>query len=446
LTTSIAKTTLITPKQPQVCSSGDIGALAKEALRRCDVAASFTEEAGGITRTFLCDAMRGLHEEVTRWMSAAGMGVHVDSAGNLIGHYHGTDPRLPVQMIGSHLDSVPDAGKYDGVLGVMLGIAAVQALEGRKLPFGIDVVSFSEEEGVRYRAPFLGSRAVAGEFDRQLFQRCDGQGVSMDQAFRLFGLDAGRIAEAAYPAGRIGGYLEVHIEQGPVLESLAAPVGVVDGITGQSRLWATFTGRAGHAGTLPMLGRRDALAAAAELVLEVERIALETPELRATVGSLNVSPGATNVVPGTARLCIDLRHAHDESRMAAVAEIAHRAEALSGRRGVSFRIDEAEHHRAVPADGRLSSLLGEAVTASGQAIQRLSSGAGHDAGVMAAVCPMAMLFVRSPGGVSHSPDERVLEEDVRVALDVVVRYLMLLAGREGAAIDHPASSDSTGVS
>ena len=268
----------------------------------------------------------------------------------------------------------------------------------------------------------------------------------MAAAFRAFGLDPARIAEAAYPPGRIGGYLEAHIEQGPVLESLGVPLGVVEGITGQSRLWATLSGHAGHAGTLPMHSRRDALAAAAELVLEVERIALGRARLCATVGSLHVAPGATNVVPGSARLSIDVRHPNDDSRMAALAEIRARALALCLRRGTSFQIDEEEHHRAVPADSRLSSLLEEAVTAAGQSLHRLSSGAGHDAAVMAAVAPMAMLFIRSPGGVSHSPLERVLEEDVRAALDVVVRYLLLLAGRMSADNDGSTSANSTGAS
>ncbi len=432
-------------RQQEACSSNDLGALAKEVLARCDRVASFTEEPGRITRTFLCDAMRELNEEVSRWMIAAGMKARIDAAGNLIGHYHGTDPRLPVQMIGSHLDSVPDAGKFDGVLGVVLGIAAVQALRGRRLPFAIDVVAFSEEEGVRFRAPFLGSRAIAGRFDQSLLDRCDAQGVSMTAAFRAFGLDPARITEAAYPFGRIGGYLEVHIEQGPVLESLDVPLGVVLGITGQSRLWATLSGHAGHAGTLPMHSRRDALAAAAELVLEVERIALGRAGLCATVGSLNVSPGATNVVPGSARLSIDVRHANDDARMAALAEIRARALALSLRRGTLFQIDEEEHHPAVPADSRLSELLGQAVTASGQLVHRMNSGAGHDAAIMAAVAPMAMLFVRSPGGVSHSPLERVLEEDVYAALDVVVRYLLLLAGGTCAEDDRPSSDNSTGA-
>jgi allantoate deiminase len=353
--------------------------------------------------------------------------VHLDPAGNLIGRYEGASSALPVLMIGSHLDTVPDAGKFDGVLGVLLGVAAIEALGGRKLPFGIDAIAFSEEEGIRYRAPFLGSRAICGQFDRGLLNRLDAKGVSMAQAFRSFGLGPERIALAAYPLGRIGGYLEVHIEQGPVLESRGVPVGVVTAISGQSRLWAEFRGQAGHAGTLPMHGRRDALAAAAELVLDVERLAQEVPELRATVGTVKVEPGAVNVVPGVARLCVDVRHANDEVRTAAVSEIRGRAVRLAARRGVTFAIVEQEHHRAVPADPRLSEMLGAAVVASEQPLNQLESGAGHDAGVMAAAAPWAMLFVRSPGGVSHSPDERVLERDVHVALEVVVRFLGMLA-------------------
>ena len=413
---------------------------------RCDQAAAFTEEPGKIARTFLSPPMRGLHSLLSSWMHGTGMTVHLDAAGNLIGRYDGSDANRPVLLIGSHLDSVPDAGKYDGVLGVLLGVAAVQALGGRRLPFGIDVIGFSEEEGVRFRAPFLGSRAICGQFDHSLLNRLDPQGISMTQAFRDFGLDAERIAEAAYPIGRIAGYLEGHIEQGPVLEDLGVPVGVVTAIAGQSKLWMEFRGQAGHSGTLPMAGRRDALAAAAELVLEVERVALETPELRATVGALSVEPGAVNVVPGAARLCVDVRHAHDEIRTAAVAEIHARALRLAARRAVAFQIVEEEHHRAVPADPRLRTLLGAAVEATGQALQQLPSGAGHDAAVMASVAPWAMLFVRSPGGISHSPDERVFEGDVQVALDAVVRFLEMLADAAPLANGDSRSTGCLGAS
>ena len=210
----------------------------------------FSEEPDKITRTFLSEPMRRLHGRMTQWMEEAGLSVRLDAAGNLIGRYDGLRPERPVLAIGSHLDTVPDAGKYDGVLGVLLGLAAVKALGGRRLPFGIDVIAFSEEEGVRYRAPFLGSLAAAGRFDRRLLERTDAAGITMADAFRSFGLDPARIDEAAYPAGQLLGYLEVHIEQGPVLETLGAPAGVVEAIAGQSRIWAELRGRAGHAGTI----------------------------------------------------------------------------------------------------------------------------------------------------------------------------------------------------
>jgi allantoate deiminase len=253
----------------------------------------------------------------------------------------------------------------------------------------------------------------------------------MADAFRSFGLDPARIDEAAYPPGGLLGYLEVHIEQGPVLHGLAAPAGVVEAIAGQSRLRAEVQGRAGHAGTMPMHGRLDALAASAELVLEIERLARSKNGLRATVGAMAVEPGASNVIPGRARFSIDVRHAHDSIRETAVREILARGRALAQERGVEFLVSQQEHHPAVPADPILSEWLGEALTSTGHSPHRLVSGAGHDAGVMAAVAPMAMLFLRSPEGVSHHPDERVRPEDVAVGLEVLIRYLDLLADRIG---------------
>jgi allantoate deiminase len=417
--------------------AGVLVAESLEVLRRCDEVATFSEESGKITRTFLSEPMRRLHGRLTEWMEIAGMCVRVDPVGNLIGHHAGNRTDMPVLMIGSHIDTVPDAGKYDGVLGVLLGVAAVRLLGGRRLPFGIDVVAFSDEEGVRYSVPYLGSLAVRGRFDRSLLDRTDAGGIAMGEAFRAFGLVPSRFGEAAYPAGRLLGYVEVHIEQGPVLEALAAPVGVVEGIVGQSRIWAQFRGRSGHAGTLPMEGRFDALAAAAELVLEVERLARSVTGLRATVGSLAVAPGAVNVVPGEATLSIDVRHQSDDVRMAAAAELRAKAVALAARRGVQFLVSRQEHHPAVPADPLMSDLLCEAVVQAGHVPHRLASGAGHDAAIMAGVAPMAMLFLRSPGGVSHHPDERVLPGDVVVALGVMLRYLDLLADHVGSRPGSP---------
>jgi allantoate deiminase len=426
-------------------AKGELLALAFETFRRCDLVALFSEHEGKITRTFLSESMGRLHERLTGWMEGAGMQVRVDQAGNLIGHYEGLRTGSPALAIGSHLDTVPDAGKYDGVLGVLLGVAAVQALSGRRLPFGIEVIAFSEEEGVRYGVPFLGSLAICGGFDRRLLERTDAAGIEMAQAFRAFGLDPARIAEAAYPPGRLFGYLEAHIEQGPVLEALGAPVGVVEAIAGQSRLWTEFRGRVGHAGTLPMEGRLDALTAAAELVLAVEELARKVEDLRATIGTLTVAPGAVNVVPGEARLSMDVRHARDDVRTAAVAELRARAGALAKRRHVEFGVLEEHHQAAVPADPILSTLLGEAVEAAGHLPHRLVSGAGHDAAVMASLTPWAMLFLRNPAGVSHGPDERVLPEDVAVALDVIVRYLDLLAGRAAMSTRFPDQSNPLGA-
>jgi allantoate deiminase len=401
-------------------------ALTAEVLGRCDTVAGFSEVTDRITRTFLCAAMRPLQVCLAEWMRGAGMAVRLDAAGNLIGRYPAARDNAPVFLIGSHLDSVPNAGKYDGVLGVLLGVAAVQALGGRRFPFAIDVLGFSEEEGVRFRTPYLGSRAVCGRFDPVLLERTDAAGVSLAEALRGFGLDPAQLLAAAYPPGQVLGYLEVHIEQGPVLESLDLPVGVVEAIVGQSRLWIGLEGRAGHAGTLPMEHRQDALTAAAEFVLRVEAAARATAGLRGTVGALSVEPGAVNVVPGTARLSLDLRHADDGVREQALAALLRQGQDLAAGRGVTFRVEQAEHHAAVPGDTALTGQLAAAVRAAGYPAHFLVSGAGHDAAVMAALAPMAMLFLRSPGAVSHHPDERVRAGDVAVALEVMVRFLCSL--------------------
>ena len=403
-------------------------ALAEEVLARCQVLAGYSEEPGRITRTFLCEAMRGVHEHLGGWMRAAGMEVRLDPAGNLIGHHPAAGPDAPLFLIGSHLDSVPDAGMYDGVLGALLGVAAVQALGGRRLPFAVEVLGFCEEEGVRFRTPYLGSRAVCGRFDPELLERIDAAGVSLAAALRNFGLDPARLPAAAYPAGRVLGYLEAHIEQGPVLDTRNLPLGVVETIVGQSRLWLRFEGKAGHAGTLPMELRQDALSAAAEFIVAVEQHARSLDGLRATVGTLAVAPGAANVVPGSARLSLDVRHPQDGVREEAMVALLEQAARVAGRRGISLHVDHAEHHPAVPADRRLTGLLAESARAAGYEPLPMVSGAGHDAAVMAGLAPMAMLFVRSPGGVSHRPDEAVRPEDVRAALDVMVAFLHRLAG------------------
>jgi allantoate deiminase len=407
----------------------DLGALADEALARSEILALESEHPGRLTRTFLSPPIRRVHEQLSGWMAEAGMAVRLDPAANLIGRHpaEGGGDDAPTVLIGSHLDTVPDAGKYDGILGVLLGLAAVRALRGRRLPFAVEVVGFSEEEGVRYRTPYLGSLALCGRFDPAYLDLVDADGLTMADAFRNFGLDPGLIDRAASPPGRVVAYLEAHIEQGPVLESWDLPVGVISAIAGQSRLWVTFEGRAGHAGTQPMDLRRDALPAAAELVLAVEGLARSVEGLRGTVGSIAASPGAVNVVPGSVALSLDVRHAEDAVRTRAVDDILDAGRGIASRRGLRFQVDRAQDHRAVPADPALADLLASAVRASGVEPRWLVSGAGHDAAVMAGLAPMAMLFLRSPGGISHHPDERVFKSDVQVALDVIVRWLFALA-------------------
>ena len=426
-------------------SSDRFQALAAEVLARCDEIATFSEEPDRITRTFLSEPMHALHARLRFWFERAGMHVRRDAAANLIGRYPGERPGLSVLAIGSHLDTVPNAGQYDGVLGVLMGLAAVEFLAGTRLAFAIDVIGFSEEEGVRYRTPFLGSLAAAGQFDRNLLHRADSRGISMADAFHSFGLDPAKIDEAAYRADTLLGFVEVHIEQGPALERLDAPLGVVEAIAGQSRVWVELKGRAGHAGTTPMEDRSDALAAGAEVILAIEQLARSIPGLRATVGALAVEPGASNVIPGRVRLSADIRHAADSARIAAVTEVIGLASRVARRRGVGFVVNEAEHHVSIPADPVFRDWLAEACVDNGFAPHRLVSGAGHDAGIMARITRMAMLFLRSPGGVSHHPDERVSREDVAAGLAVLVRYLEILSARVAQLDKSAREFDPPGV-
>jgi allantoate deiminase len=325
-----------------------------------------------------------------------------------------------VFAVGSHIDTVPDAGKYDGVLGVLLGVAAAQALAVRQFKRALDVIAFSEEEGVRFRTPYLGSLAVCGRFTPELLARTDAEGVNIADAIRAFGLDPAEIPNAAYPPGQVAGYFEAHIEQGPVLESLDRPLGLVTAIVGQSRYWLRFIGKAGHAGAQPMGKRQDALAATAEFVSAVEKEAGVTDDLRATVGCLTVSPGAANVVPGEVRLSLDVRHEDDAMRGAAARAILRAATNAADWRRVEVESEQVVDEPAVRMDAELTRRLS---AAAGPGVERLVSGAGHDAVVMASICPTAMLFIRSPGGISHHPDENVRREDVRAAVEVMVRFL-----------------------
>jgi allantoate deiminase len=372
--------------------------------------------------------MRECHREITGWVAPLGVTSRVDAAGNLRLVYPAAIPDAPRLMIASHLDTVPNAGAYDGVLGVVLPIALLGALNGRKLPFAIEVVGFSEEEGVRFGTPFIGSRALVGSLDEALLRRQDAQGMSIRKAIEDFGLNPAEISQAAMQdQDNVLGYVEFHIEQGPVLENVDRPLGVVEAIAGQSRVEFTFVGHANHAGTTPMNLRHDALAAAAEWIGAVEQRALNTSGLVATVGAIQAKPGATNVIAGETRLSLDVRHRHDEARTAAVDYLVQLAEDVVTRRGLRVQCNVLMDQRAVPMDPFLVSQVEQAVSKAGCEPYRMVSGAGHDAMILAEKVPAAMIFLRTPGGISHDPAESVEVGDVAKAIDCGSHLLDQLA-------------------
>jgi allantoate deiminase len=394
--------------------------LATSVLERCDALATFSEEEGRLTRRFATPALRAGGEAVADWMRAAGMTVRRDAIGNIVGRLEGDGPRT--LLMGSHLDSVRDAGRYDGPLGILVAIACAQRLRGR-LPFALEVYAFADEEGVRYGTAYLGSGVVAGRFDPAVLQRRDADGITMADAIAAFGGDADALAAARRDPEGLLGYVEVHIEQGPVLEAHDAAVGIVDAIDGQTRAAVTFAGAAGHAGTVPMELRRDALTAAAEWILAVEGLARETDGLVATVGEARVEPGAGNVIPGRVALTLDIRDADDDAREAARDTLRNRARTIATTRGLNVEWEVVQETRAIACSSQLSNALATAAGHSGHRELRLTSGAGHDAAVMAALTPVAMLFVRCAGGVSHNPAESVAHADVAAAIEVIGRFL-----------------------
>ncbi len=401
-------------------------------MERCDLLANISEEPGLLVRPYGSQAMREANNIVSGWMRMAGMRVRRDEIGNFIGRYEGTGDKTLI--LGSHLDTVRDAGKYDGILGVMVALAYVEQLHnrGERLPFSIEVVAFADEEGLRFGTTFLGSSAYAGAFDGKRLSLEDKKGVTLRKAVRAFGGDPDVLESDGRGGDDLLGYCEVHIEQGPVLEQKDLPVGVVTAINGQSRVKAGFVGKAGHAGTVPMEGRRDALCAAAEFVLEIECAAKADPEAVATVGEISALPGAVNVIPGEAEHSLDLRHPDDSARERLRNHLEQRAKEIAASRGCEHRWQVRQETPAVPANPELSALLVQAVEESGLSVHRLPSGAGHDAAQMVPLTNVAMLFVRCKGGLSHHPDESVRRADVECAIAVMADLIRGLAARSGS--------------
>ena len=372
--------------------------------------------------------MHSVHAHLRNRMESLGMRVHVDAVGNLRGLWVPDETDSKHLIIGSHLDTVPNAGAFDGVLGVVIGLEWVLLAQEMKLDIPIAVIGFSEEEGVRFGVPFLGSRAVGGCFDPALLSLQDGEGISLEEVIRAFGLEPSEIGQAA-TAEEVLGFVEIHIEQGPVLDAERLSVAAVSGIVGQTRGTLTFKGQANHAGTTPMRLRRDALTAAAEWILSVEQLAVREEQLVATVGRIAAKPNAGNVIPGEVEVTLDCRHAEDSVRRKAVSELLSLAGEIAGGRGLAMQWNEHLNQPTVPMDARLTEGMAEAIGEAGFPPKTMTSGAGHDAMIMATRHPATMLFVRSPGGISHEPSESVLVEDIEASLLVGRRFLERVATR-----------------
>lgn len=395
--------------------------LAEKCLTRADELAQCTEVPGILKRTFMSEPMIKAHELVRSWMNNAGMQVRVDALGNIVGRLPGKGSKA--FLTGSHLDTVPDAGKYDGMLGVLIGIAAAEAIGKNQLDFHFDTIGFSDEEGVRYKMPYLGSLAVSGLFKEEYLARVDEKGITMADAINNFGLNPADYQSAAYNFADVKGFAEVHIEQGPVLEAQKLALGAVTGLVGQSRIKLYFRGLAGHAGTTPMPGRLDAFAALSELAVFVEKYGLSIPHLVATIGMAQVRPGGANVIPGEVYFSLDIRHGDQPVLDQATEVILAEADHIAKRRGIKMEIETKEAQAVVKCDEHLVNKMAQAMEKHGHKHFRLASGAGHDTAILSKVTPTAMLFIRSPGGISHNPVETVNIEDVAEAIQVFVEFL-----------------------
>jgi allantoate deiminase len=404
----------------------EASALGEEIVGRINRLGEISEAPAQLTRIFLTPEHRAAAELILTWMGDAGMSAHLDAIGNVCGRYEGERPGLPCLMLGSHYDTVRDAGKWDGPLGLITAISCVADLHkrGRRLPFAIEVTGFADEEGVRFASTLLGSRAVAGTFNESVLASKDSAGISMRDALARFGLDPDHIGAAARARGELLAYLELHIEQGPVLEAQNLPVGVVSAIAGATRLAARLTGMAGHAGTVPMAMRRDALAGAAECICRIEELCrTDAGGLVGTVGYIHATPGATNVIPGQVHFTMDLRAPTDTHRKKAVTDIVRQIEAIAEHRKLALQVDVTHENRTVPCAPWLKAQIAGAVAAEGFSVFELPSGAGHDGMAMVDIADVGMLFVRCRGGISHHPDEHVDVADADTGAHVLLRLI-----------------------
>ncbi len=404
---------------------------ADQIMDRCDQLATISSQPDRLERVHLSPEHRAANDLVAGWMREAGLSTWQDAAGNQCGRLEGREPGLPALLIGSHLDTVPDAGRYDGMLGVVLAIAVAGRIRAShtELPFALEVVAFSDEEGTRFGMALLGSRALAGTWNEEWWSLTDKDGITLAEAFQDFGLDPARLPGAFRRPENYVGYLETHIEQGPILEDHDRRLAVVTSIAGARRFGLTITGKAGHAGGTPYDRRRDALVGASELVVEIDRVSKAVGVI-GTVGRLQAFPGGVNVIPGRVELSLDLRAEFDDDRDAALDRVWAAAEEICARRGLHFERRELYRADAVPCDPALMEAIGAGILSTGDADPlAFWSRAGHDGMAVVAVMPIAMLFLRCRGGVSHHPDEHVTRADVSAALKAFEAAVLAVASR-----------------
>jgi allantoate deiminase len=401
----------------------DTADLGRRAEAMLDELAAISAEPDRLVRLFLSPEHRRAADLVAQWMREIGLDVFEDEIGNVRGRI-GKSPYL---ILGSHIDTVVDAGRYDGPLGVVVPILAVDTLQRMKSlpPLGIELVAFGDEEGSRFHSTLPSSAAMAGHFDPKHWSLKDLSGTSCEEALRAYGKDPAKVQSAAVPRGEAAAFVEVHIEQGPVLEAEDQPLGVVSAIVGQTRLQVTVTGEAGHAGTVPMNLRRDALAGVAEMILVAEAIARDykSEAMVATVGRIEARPGAANIIAGITRFTLDLRAASDTARNSAIDRFEREARAIADRRSLGLAIDPIHTIATTSCDANIQEQLAAAVSARGAKPVKLPSGAGHDGLMMSKLCPIGMLFVRCRGGVSHNPAEYASPQDIGMATAVLIGFI-----------------------
>jgi allantoate deiminase len=411
----------------------ETSSLGAQIVGRINQLAEISEHPDNLTRLFLTPEHRAAAELIMSWMVEGGMHAHLDAIGNVCGRYEGERSGLPCLMLGSHYDTVRDAGKWDGPLGLITAISCVADLNrrGRRFPFAIEVTGFADEEGVRFASTLLGSRAVAGTFNESVLASKDRAGISIREALKEFGLNPAKIGTAARRPGELLAYVELHIEQGPVLETNNLPVGVVTAIAGATRLAGRLTGMAGHAGTVPMALRRDALAGAAECICKIEDLCRgDDGGLVGTVGVIHAAPGATNVIPGEVQFTMDIRAPTDAQRKHAVGDLVRQIEEIAKRRKLDLQLEVTHENRTVPCAPWLKAQVAAAVAAEGFSVFELPSGAGHDGMAMVDITDVAMIFVRCRGGISHHPDEHVELADADAGARVLLRFIENFRARD----------------